>query len=190
MGEISFVLSQAKAQGVKILTARFKRWLVVFCLVMTTGLVGAIFGCPYAPAFTYTFINGESAIAWWLGLGVSAHLAIAVAISCSTCDIFGWFYLANDPDSFFQKYLQARIERGGESDAWVRRLAHKLPYTTLPLFGFIPGLIFVGIPLSKKLGLNQKVSFVLIVLGNAFKMLAFGMGIKVGFGFLLRLFSN
>ena len=134
----------------------------------------------------FTFINGESAIAWWVALGIPTYLAISISIVCSTVDIWGWFYLAGDPDSFLQKFIQRKVEQETTSQSRLHRWMHRLPYATLPLFGFIPSLIWVGIGISKKLGMNQKASIILISIGNAFKMIVAGVGIKALYSLFLH----
>ncbi len=68
---------------------------------------------------------------------------------------------------------------------WFKR--RKLLYATLPIFGFVVGALFIGVPLSVVCGLNQLLSFVLIVSGNALKMIAAGYTVlKIGmFGVIL-----
>ncbi len=160
-------------------------WLT-FALALIV-MIGAAFliSRKHALGLAWTFLHGETAIGFWLKIGMRLRTAIGIAILCSSLDILGWFLLANGAEATLRNGARQKTETKLEQSrmyAWARQL----PYGTLPLCGLIPGNVWTGIAIAKVFGLNQYVSYALITLGNAGKMATAGYGINLGFSFFRR----
>lgn len=139
-----------------------------------------------AAGLFWTFLQGESAITHWLRHGYSFRGAVAIATACSTYDLFFWFICFNRLEDFIKKFFKVDI---GTLETEASTLAYfyrwlkkwKFLYLSLFLFGCIPGLVWTGIGLGQALRLNQPISFLIMAIGNFFKMLGFGhLAKKIG----------
>lgn len=157
----------------------FKLWLAIVASILATIAAIGYFNRPYAIGLMWSFAHGETAIAYWMAIGLSLKNALLIAIACSTIDIIGWFWLADISTPLFKKFWDFSPREKACADSRFYRWATKIPYAALPVFGLTPGLIWTGIAFSKFFRLNKSASFILVVTGNAGKMVFWGLGFSL-----------
>jgi hypothetical protein len=100
-------------------------------LVIVFGIIAvSFFNATMAVDLVRSFINGESNIGFWMVHGWSFKKSIAIAIACSTWDIFSWFALFNALKGLYQraKPIYDALVAGHEIEQlngradWIRRL--------------------------------------------------------------------
>ena len=146
--------------------------------ILSASLIAGFFSWRYAVGLLWSFAHGETAIGFWLAIGISLKWALFFAIACSTIDIFGWFYIADHAAPLFKRFWHfAPKNKTPTGENWRRKLLLKMPYVILPLFAVEAyGGVWLGIAAVKSLRLHKPASMALIILGNAAKMFLWGFG--------------
>ena len=169
--------------------------LWTFLILPAVLVLGTLpFDRKTAAGLFWTFLQGETAIKHWLKHGCSLKETVAITTACSTYDLFFWFVCFDRLGNFVKKFTRINIE-ALETEAsflanfyrWLKK--RKLLYVPLLFFGCVPGFISPGIVLCQTAKLNQPISFVVMAIGNFFKMLGFGrLAKKIGLiGIILTL---
>ncbi len=80
-------------------------WPISFLFVVLAVTITSYYDERYAFDLIRSFLNGETAIGFWMKHGLSLRQAVAMVTICSTYDLFTWFYLFG-----FIKGVHGRVE--------------------------------------------------------------------------------
>ncbi len=122
-----------------------------------------------------TIANAETATKGWTMHGMRLTAAVWTTIAISSYETFFWFFLFNKIEAVTSKYLsiniaglETELSRIARVYRWLKR--KRLLYLALPIFGFCPKGTLAGITFSQVTRLNQIGSFLLVICGNAAKI--------------------
>lgn len=181
---------ETRGSFLRLCRVKWKRisWQHLIILPIILTLSSFLYRWQYGLGVFLSFYNGENAVLFWIReVGMAPHKAVYIAIAASTYDIFCWFTLFSrgleGVEGKVRHYLSqiaevkrwiASLETGKSWVAKVYRWFKKkgMLYLAMPFCGFLPGFIFVGVPLSIECRLNLPLAFLLVALGNTLKMLA------------------
>ncbi len=139
------------------------------------------FNKAYAGALVWTMIQGETGIGLWLILEVPVFTAICIAIACDCMHIYLWFWITDKSLPVLTRFWPSKRDEEEVSELeekWYFPYIKKIPYYAMPLFGFVPYLLWLGPASSKALKLNRILCIVLMVAGSALKMYLVALGLQ------------
>ncbi|MBU6501101.1 MAG: hypothetical protein KGJ89_04425 [Patescibacteria group bacterium] len=172
-------------------------WTIIPPLI-AIGLANRI-NVKYGLGISASIFNAETSIIYWTGIvGTPLIIAILIAIICGNYDLFMWFWAANHSgwvarfllkkfrgldESRFKiwrwlgkifDFLERIIIGWIHSDSYQKIRSKDATYSVLRVLGAIPGLIWVGVAMSKFLNLDQKRAYLSMAQGNTVKMIFVG----------------
>jgi hypothetical protein len=172
----------------------YRLWLYIFFAVLAAIFIAFCIRITYGANLLGSFVNSETSIGFWIKQGLDFRIVLAIAICCSSYNIFGWFLLFSwlrlvEPEKIEHRWRLGLYRRlcwlGGKlghvyvpnpTDAGIDvdgQPSDRKYYALLLLFGAYPGLIQIGVNYALNFRLKERYAFFLLAGADAVKLCFF-----------------